>query len=301
VCTPSNPQASTTCYAGNEYWQNNCGTLAAKKKDCCGLGCTGGACAPVNAQASKTCVGGNSVWVDSCGVQGAVAQNCGGAGCASGACLPACPSDMVPIGSERYCIDRYEGSISTSASCSTISYFKTLGDYPAGFPLLVNSSGLTGSVTVAGDPYTLVAQTTALYACSKANVLPAQYISYFQAKRACENSGKRICTFPEQQKACGAAAFPYGNTYDGSACNGKDANKGGIVNTGSMTNCEGTVPGLFDMAGNVMEWTLCDASSCWRTSGNFYSPASVLTCTYYSGSYATAEIDGEGFRCCKSR
>jgi hypothetical protein len=208
---------------------------------------------------------------------------------------------MVSIGSERYCIDRYEGSTSASANCATTSYFVTPGDYPAGFPLLVNSSGLTGSVTVAGGPYTLVAQTTPLYACSKANVHPANYISYFQAKRACENSGKRVCTLAEHQKACGAATYPYGDTYDGSACNGKDANKGGVVNTGSMTSCEGTVPGLFDMTGNVVEWAQCDASSCWRIAGNFWGLASDLVCNKVSGNYASAENDGQGFRCCKSR
>ena len=118
---------------------------------------------------------------------------------------------------------------------------------------------------------------------------------------AARRTSFRRTTFPEQQKACGAAAFPYGNTYDGTVCNGKDANKGGVVPTGSMTNCEGPVTGLFDMSGNVVEWAECDAAHCYRISGNHHSPASILTCANYSGNYASAENDGQGFRCCKSR
>src|SRR3954463_9951713 len=163
--------------------------------------------------ATKICASGDSYWVDSCGVQGAIATSCRGNGCENGTCLPACSAEMVPIGSSHYCIDRYEGSVWSSSSCSGAIYFKSSSDFPAGFPALVSSTGLSGTVQVAGSSYSLTAATTTLYACSKTGVVPAQYITYFQAKRACENSGKRLCTLAEQQTACGST-YPYGSTYD---------------------------------------------------------------------------------------
>jgi Sulfatase-modifying factor enzyme 1 len=299
ACVAPNAHASTQCFGSNEYWVDSCGVRTAKKTDCCGMGCASNQCNAPNPMASKMCSNGDVYWVDSCGAQQQLATGCAGNGCETGACLPACPTDMVSA-SARYCIDRYEASVWSASNCTGTAYFKSSGDFPTSFPALASSAGLSGAVQVAGSSYTLSAPTATLYACSKTGVVPAQYITYFQAKRACENSGKRLCTLAEQQTACGSI-FPYGSTYDPLACNGADAGKGAVVAAGSMTRCEGSVPGLYDMSGNVLEWAQCDAQNCWRSSGTFESGESVLKCSYYSGTYASSALVGEGFRCCRDR
>ncbi|HET7539927.1 MAG TPA: SUMF1/EgtB/PvdO family nonheme iron enzyme [Polyangiaceae bacterium] len=300
ACLTPKQHASTQCYNNNQYWVDSCGARQEQKQDCCGMGCANNQCNPPNVQATKTCSNGDSYWVDSCGMQQQLATSCMGNGCLAGACLPACPSDMVPVGSSRYCIDRYEASVWSGSNCSGTQSFKSMGDFPAGFPALASSSGLSGTVQVAGSSYSLVAPSTVLYACSKTGVIPAQYISYFQAKRACENSGKRLCTIDEQQTACGSV-YPYGSTYDPTACNGLDAGNGAVVATGSMTRCQGSVPGLYDMSGNVAEWTQCDAQNCWRSSGTNVSDSFTLKCSTVSGTYASSALVAEGFRCCQDR
>lgn len=300
ACGAAKAHASTQCFNGNEYWVDSCAVRQEQKQDCCGVGCASNQCNAPNLMASKTCSNGDSYWVDSCGKQQQLATSCGGNGCQAGACLPACPSDMVPVGSSPYCIDRYEASVWSAANCSGTQFFKSMGDFPAGFPALASSAGLSGSVQVAGTSYSLVAPSASVYACSKSAVIPAQFISYFQAKRACENSGKRLCTSAEQQTACGSA-YPYGSTYDATACNGLDAGNGAVVPTGSMPRCQGSVPGLYDMSGNVLEWAQCDAQHCWRSSGTIASDALTLKCSTVSDTYASSALVSEGFRCCQDR
>src|SRR6185295_16488134 len=110
------------------------------------------------------------------------------------------------------------------------------------------------------------------FAPDKRPKFPVVCVDFCDAFAYCALVGKRVCgaigggrgrfgsatdaTSSQWFAACsggGKHAYPYGDTYEGSACNGID--KGGnLVDTGSIATCVGGYPGLFDMSGNVYEW-----------------------------------------------
>lgn len=248
TCKPVRAQASKTCVAGDSYWVNSCGATGALAKSCCGAGCSNGECAPVNPQASRRCHQGHVYWFDSCGQPGGIAENCGTRDCLNGSCRRACPSGMVPVPGMAVCIDKYESSFWTSSSCTGTRYDRP----PEGFPQYVISSGTGNTYTdETGYVHQMLTPTTNLYACSVANVRPTTNITWFQAKRACENSNKRLCKDAEWAAAC-PQRYPYGDTYIPGACHHTFG--GSVAATGSSPQCQGGVPGLYDMVGNVSEW-----------------------------------------------
>lgn len=98
-------------------------------------------------------------------------------------------------------------------------------------------------------------------------------VNWCQAKAYCEWRGKRLCrhregraldlgtddlgTVSEWSIACsrgGARRYPYGQSYNPTACNGLPLDGSAPVPVGSLATCEGGFDGLFDMAGNLAEW-----------------------------------------------
>ena len=90
-------------------------------------------------------------------------------------------------------------------------------------------------------------------ACDYAHTMPWTSVSYEDAKNACLDAGKRLCTVEEWMAACGAGAYPYGDAYQAATCNDAENDEGAALATGSMSACHGT-SGIFDMSGNVQEW-----------------------------------------------
>jgi hypothetical protein len=136
-------------------------------------------------------------------------------------------------------------------------------------------------------------------------------VSWYQAKAACENAGKRLCTLEEWETACrgpNALVYPYGDTISDDACRGFfNYPERTPEATGSLASCESPW-GVYDMSGNVEEWT---ATAVPRIPGSAtLSDRAVRGGSYKSNSNALACIGDEfheapgsadedrGFRCC---
>jgi hypothetical protein len=110
--------------------------------------------------------------------------------------------------------------------------------------------------------------------CSVPGKQPWNNVTKEEAEAACEKTGTgwRLCTVAEWFDVCngsGNTAFPYGNAYNGLACNGYDfsqPNPAATIATGSASMCvsaQSSAPGddAFDMSGNVKEWTITGAAT----------------------------------------
>ena len=234
----------------------------------------------------------------------------------------ACPDhpDMVRITNEgvSYCIDRFESVIYENEDCTGTRYGKpetgdnTGGDdYPAGFPDLVGDPSV-------GTPYgqTTTPQTTGLYACQADGELPSTYLTWFQARQACENAGKRLCTRGELVFTCTNGAqtvYPYATDTqlgpDPTGCNGAYQNDApqSPQPSGSYARCS-TWSGVYDLSGNLTEWTGNPPADCGTDSkcallygGSFQSGAEIMTCNdnnllFYTSPASSYIITGS--RCC---
>ena len=157
--------------------------------------------------------------------------------------LGACAPDSVKVGPG--CVDKYEASVWWTQSARVIQKIRfgtvTAADLTAAgaFQLGLQAGGLEAF----GCPTTGNGCKAAnVYAVSIPGVLPARFITWFQAAAAARNAGKRLPTNAEWQ----AAAL---GTPDG-VCN---TSSGGLLTTGATATCISHV-GAFDMVGNLWEW-----------------------------------------------
>ena len=150
-------------------------------------------------------------------------------------------------------------------------------------------------------------------ACSNKAVLPWSKATYKQAVQACKAAGKRLCTGEEWRLACagtGSNTYPYGNTYTKTACNGLDLNLGVTKPAGALTGCVGGAAGLYDMSGNLREWTSQKAGSTGGSAskdiyvtrgGAYHTPGPGLTCAFdLSQAVEDVVLPTVGFRCCSN-
>jgi formylglycine-generating enzyme required for sulfatase activity len=156
-----------------------------------------------------------------------------------------------------------------------------------------------------------------------ADNLPARFVDWCDARAYCAWAGKRLCgavgggpslyanpDLPHEEwfMACSAnntRAYPYGQTYEAGACNAVAGGGDAPVFVGSKMGCEGGFPGLFDMSGNVREWTnACNSEvdggteECITRGGASDDLADRLTCGNRETDprkYTSVRL---GFRCC---
>jgi len=163
-----------------------------------------------------------------------------------------------------------------------------------------------------GDGSTIVNATSARF------VKPLRGVSWYQARAACANSGKRLCSAKEWITACRGdkdQTYPYGETYERQECNGHDSGRKDVVETGAMFKVQTepvsqqgraygcvTQHGAYDMSGNLWEWNATvylDNSRRGLVGGSFRSNQTGLRCiTEDNYAIPTEADDAYGFRCC---
>ncbi len=203
-----------------------------------------------------------------------------------------CPAGMLRI--EAFCIDRFEASLETLDGVPWSPYFN-----PGGVE--VRAVSMEGAV-------------------------PQAFVSGWEAKAACENAGKRLCTDAEWLRACQGpeeSVYPYGDSAAPGTCNDSRAEHPAIEyygttdswiwseldnacldqlpdsldRAGQNAGCV-TVEGAFDMMGNLHEWT-ADPDGTFR--GGFFVDTVVNGpgCLYKTGAHTMTYWDySTGFRCC---
>jgi formylglycine-generating enzyme len=168
-------------------------------------------------------------------------------------------------------------------------------------------------------------------AVSSRGALPQGYFTYYSAKLACENAGKRLCTEDEWVHACRGAKdtkHPYGETFEPGKCNVFRATHPALAlhgnssvghldprlhlvleegkwplleKTGARETCASRTAKdvAYDMEGNLDEW-IEDPNGTFV--GGFYSRSTREGCAAKVENHAPGYTDYSlGTRCCLSR
>ena len=210
-----------------------------------------------------------------------------------------CPPEMALIG-DRFCVDRWEGSI-----------------------VLKDADGKE----TPHSPYLPPPADKVAFAKSVAGVVPQAYISAKAAEAACQASGKRLCQPVEWRAACGGSegtAYPYGPARIPGKCHDTGVSpmltfhiatmkrgwgltelndprnnqlEGTVAKTGAYPDCV-TDQGVYDMVGNLHEWT-ADTNGTFQ--GGYWLDTSQHGegCAYRTIAHGYGYHDySAGFRCC---
>jgi len=156
---------------------------------------------------------------------------------------------------------------------------------------------------------------------------PVTGVDWCDAHAYCTWANKRLCGVAggaaaslsdantptnEWFAACSAndsQSFCYGADYQPLACNGEAQAIGAITPVASLLSCEGGFAQLWDMSGNVWEWTSAcaeqpgldaQAQLCRRRGGSYHSANELLRCDADSKRARSYRATNTGFRCCSS-
>jgi formylglycine-generating enzyme len=211
-----------------------------------------------------------------------------------------CPEGTVAIDA-RSCIDRYEASLELLDEAGRV-----IGTHPPNQP-------------VAGRR---------VRATNRRLGAPQAYVTQLEAKAACAEAGKRLCSDREWIAACKGplgTRFPYGERAREGACNDRGTEPlaalggradsistwsfdamndprlygvlGSVARSGRFDRCRSEV-GAHDLVGNLHEWT-ADPEGTLR--GGFFLDTTTLGegCDYAAVGHDASYRDySTGFRCC---
>ena len=151
---------------------------------------------------------------------------------------------------------------------------------------------------------------------------PQTYVDWCDANAYCAWAGKRLCgsvsggpssslndSTNQWFMACSHGAdgkhrYPYGDFFKPFACNVPEVDSGAAAPVGSLVDCVGGYPGLYDMSGNVYEWEdscvpIPGGTSCMQRSGSFVDPAGAMQTCAYARSVGMRIVGNDiGIRCC---
>jgi sulfatase modifying factor 1 len=153
------------------------------------------------------------------------------------------------------------------------------------------------------------------YGRSGADKQPVNCVNYHGAEQFCAWAGGHVCIEEQWLDACKGTelrSFPYGTTFDLEACNSQSqtttvaGRERATWQVASHPSCEGGLPGLFDMAGNVAEWVdACKGDYCKFRGAGYYSNDPVerfAACRgVCSGNDKSLQSGVVGIRCCRDR
>jgi formylglycine-generating enzyme required for sulfatase activity len=150
-----------------------------------------------------------------------------------------CPVHTVRVG--PMCVDKYEATVWSKpprkdGTPRGTRYGVKGDDYPCSF----NGSDCSGAHPI--------------YAVPLPGVKPSAFITWFQAQQACLNVDKRLLTNAEWQGAAMGTPTDYEPGPDDGVNDCNTSTAGHVVPNGSRKRCVSSF-GLFDMVGNLIEWT----------------------------------------------
>lgn len=180
---------------------------------------------------------------------------------------------------------------------------------------------------LATQPLACAGNTTFANGCkaSEPEKQPARCVDWCDAHAYCASVGKHLCgsgqsasgampydaavtsTDNQWYAACshgGDHLYPYGDSYDKSACWSADRPPAGSLTVKSASGCVGGYEGLWDMSGGLAEWVdSCNgekgmADACHIRGGSFSGSSAELRCDWQSGAARDTSSNYIGFRCC---
>jgi hypothetical protein len=218
------------------------------------------------------------------------------------------PLVLVVAGGQAFCVDRTE---------------VTNADYA--LFLAADAAALPAAPPTCAWKASHVPGASSWPPASGTEAFPVIAVDWCDAFAYCAWAGKRLCgrigggalapadfadaAASQWFAACsrsGVRAYPYGDVYDNTACNGADFPDADVLRAaGSLPTCVGGYPGLLDMSGNVFEWEdACTgdagaSDACRIRGGGYFSFRASLACaadvTFARSSNGFSDV---GFRCC---
>lgn len=154
-------------------------------------------------------------------------------------------------------------------------------------------------------------------AVSRAGAPVARGVSWYEAKSACEASGRRLCTEQEWLAACTGAVpmdidhngvysdnpvagrpYAYGTGWRSGVCaDTRNPTAPGDLIAGNHPRCA-TPDGIYDLHGNVKEWVGLTPTRAAVKGGSFSSAESARCAYLRTDVMPAAHEDSVGFRCC---
>jgi formylglycine-generating enzyme required for sulfatase activity len=146
--------------------------------------------------------------------------------------------------------------------------------------------------------------------------MPVVQVTWCDAYAYCLWAGKRLCgeigggplpqtdvsnaALSQWYAACsggGALTYPYGNTFDVTICGGERTIT--LQNAGTPAQCVGGFPGIYNMSGNVWEWTdSCGINLCYSMGGAYDGTMADMACAATRSWERDSGAGNIGFRCC---